>query len=121
MKPSQARARATRLRARAAADLAEAEALEACARAVEAARLPAGNGGGNIGDMTSRHRLRISATRGPAAGLAAAARAKGFTLRELAGRLGVSHALLSMISGGRRALTPALRAALQTEIGWPAE
>lgn len=69
--------------------------------------------------MTSRQRLAISGSRGGAHGLKEAARARGFTLRELAGRVGVSHAILSMVGTGKRPLTESLRTALRREIGWP--
>lgn len=69
--------------------------------------------------MRATHRLAISESRGEAHGLAAAARAKGFSLRELASRVGCSHALLSQIGHGKGAITPRIREALRREIGWP--
>jgi transcriptional regulator with XRE-family HTH domain len=70
--------------------------------------------------MKSSQRLAISDARGSAHALKAAAKARGFTLRELAVRLDVSPALLSMVATGKRAMTEALRVALRREIGWPA-
>ena len=99
----------------------EAEALDAYAAAVERARSTSANGSANIGGMRADHRLAISAGRGTANSLTQAARARGYTLRELAARVGCSDALLVMIGKGRRKLSDALRAALQREIGWPAD
>ena len=119
MTPAQARQRAQALRKRAAADVLEAEALEAYAAAVERARLSTAAAPANVDGMVSTHRLAISARRGAPSGLAEAARARGYTLRELAGRVGVSVSLLSLVARGKRALTDALRVALRREIGWP--
>lgn len=121
MTPAQARARAQQLRQRAAADVAEAEALDAYAAAVERARSTTANGSANIVSMRADHRLAISAGRGTANSLTQAARAKGFTLRELAARVGCSDALLVMVGKGRRKLSDSLRMSLKREIGWPAD
>lgn len=54
--------------------------------------------------LSSDHRVAISGARAPKNKLAAAARASGMSMRDLAKRVGVSVALLSLAAAGRRSI-----------------
>jgi lambda repressor-like predicted transcriptional regulator len=70
--------------------------------------------------MTPSQRLKISAARGGGT-IAAAARARGHSLRSLARQIGCSQALLSQIDAGTTRLSEAVAAKLRAAIGWPPE
>ena len=68
-------------------------------------RLPAGVNTRTVNTvLSSDHRVAISGGRAPKNKLAAAARAAGMSMRDLAKKVGVSVALLSMAASGNRSL-----------------
>ncbi|HKO84895.1 MAG TPA: helix-turn-helix transcriptional regulator [Actinomycetota bacterium] len=68
--------------------------------------------------MTSAHKVAISAGRAPKNKLAAAARDAGLTMRDLAKRLGVSLALISMATRGERSIKRELALEIEKLTGY---
>ena len=112
MSAEAARALARARREHAAADLAEAEVLEAYARGLE--QLGARTAPPSIG-------LAVSQGRRPDSDLARAAHAHGLSLRELARKIGVSSATVAYVATGKRRPSAALVAKLRAAVGWPPE
>lgn len=70
--------------------------------------------------MTSAHKVAISAGRSsPRNKLAAAARASGITVRELARRVGVSNSLLTMAAQGERSIRRDVAEQIEKLTGFP--
>lgn len=118
MTPEQARRQAAKKREQAARLIGEAAALDAYASEVERVRLQADSVSDSLKKVSPDQKLKISASRGGGQ-IAAAARAKGMSLRDLARAVGLSQPYLSQMDSGVRRMTPAVAERLRTAIGWP--
>jgi cyanate lyase len=68
--------------------------------------------------VRQKTRLAISRAKRSTSDLVAAAAEHGYTLRELARTLGVSHVFLSLVGSGKRKLPESLREQVARTIGW---
>lgn len=75
---------------------------------------------GNVGDMVTSERLRHSRGSASVDPLKAAANDRGYTIRSLAEKINVSHALLSKARKGERSIERALAEEIQKLTGFAA-
>jgi hypothetical protein len=75
---------------------------------------------GNVRDMVTAERVRHSKGTASEDPLRAAANDAGYTIRSLAEKLSISHALLSKARKGERSIEKALAAEIQKLTGFPA-